>query len=119
MTKKLSIVMAFAAGLSLTSCDKDDNLDTSIITDTELNLKQFLYRPMQTFSKEDKVKLAESVNKYLKGAKKKEKMNAYNTIKSMIEIIWTNLYEKYKKTAKSHNSEENSEDDDAKNKNVD
>lgn len=27
MTKKLSIVMAFAAGLSLTSCDKDDNLD--------------------------------------------------------------------------------------------
>jgi len=70
---------------------EDGKLNTDIFTDKTLNLKEFLYRPTQTFSRDDKVKLAESVNKYLKGKDKKEKMNAYNTFKSIVEIIWKHI----------------------------
>ena len=70
---------------------EDGKLNTDIFTDKTLNLKEFLYRPTQTFSRDDKVKLAESVNKYLKGKNKKEKMNAYNTFKSIVEIIWKHI----------------------------
>ena len=70
---------------------EDTTMNTNIFYDEDLNLKQFLYRPLKTFPREDKVKLAEGVNKYLKGKSKKEKKHAYDTIKSMIEIIWNNI----------------------------
>ena len=84
--------------------DKDGNMNTDIITDKTLNLKEFLYRPMQTFSKEDKVQLAKNVNVYLKGKSKKEKMDAYNTIKSMIEIIWVNMRKQIQKNRNMEDS---------------
>ena len=43
------------------------------------------------------MKLAEGVNKYLKGKSKKEKKHAYDTIKSMIEIIWNNIRKNVRK----------------------
>ena len=76
---------------------KDTTMNTNIFYDEDLNLKQFLYRPLKTFPREDKVKLAEGVNKYLKGKSKKEKKHAYDTIKSMIEIIWNNIRKNVRK----------------------
>ena len=76
---------------------KDGDIDTSIIDDEVLNLKQFLYRPGKTFGKEDKVNLVNSINKYLKGRNRKEKLDAYNVVKRMIEIIWRNMSETIRK----------------------
>ena len=62
-----------------------------------MNLKQFLYRPGKTFGKEDKVNLVNSINKYLKGRNRKEKLDVYNVVKRMIEIIWRNMSETIRK----------------------
>ena len=94
--------------------DKDGNIDTDIITDPTLNLKQFLFRPAKTFGKEDKVKLAESINKYLKGKNKKEKLEAYNTVKRMIEIIWRNMYENIRRNVQKKTSQLQTSEDEEK-----
>lgn len=86
--------------------DKDGNVDTELIDNKDLNLKQFLYRPAKTFGREDKLKLAEGINKYLKGHNKKEKLEAYNIAKRMIEIIWRNLYENIRRHSRRGQSEE-------------
>lgn len=91
--------------------DEKGKMNTGIITDKKLNLKEFLYRPMQTFSKDDKVKLAEGVNKYLKGKSKKEKIDAYNTIKTMIEIIWVNMRKTIKKNIESERAKSGKKDE--------
>ena len=94
--------------------DKDGNIDTDIITDKTLNLKQFLFRPAKTFGKEDKVKLAEGINKYLKGKNKKEKLEAYNTAKRMIEIIWRNMYENIRRNVQRKTSQLQTSEDEEK-----
>ena len=94
--------------------DEDGNIDTDIITDPTLNLKQFLFRPAKTFGKEDKVKLAEGINKYLKGKNKKEKLEAYNTAKRMIEIIWRNMYENIRRNVQRKTSQLQTSEDEEK-----
>lgn len=78
--------------------DDKGEIDTDIFMNKELDLKRFMFRPMMTFGKDDKLKLAEGINKYLKGKDKKTKINEYKVLKKMIEIIWRNLYARIRKT---------------------
>ena len=77
--------------------DDKGNFSDEIFLDKDLNLKRFLFRPMKTFSRTDKENLAKQVNEYLKGKSKEEKIELYNTLKKMIEIIWLAIYREYDK----------------------